>query len=275
MNHVARGLSAFVVMIFVFAAAGAEAAPKSKLIERWHDFDMSSNAAIDHSAWDRFLKTYVRDGNDGINRVAYGNVTAADKAALDKYIAALSATNIGSHNRNEQFAFWVNLYNAVTVQLVLDHYPVKSIKKIKGGLFNSGPWDEVVVTVNGVDLTLNNIEHGVLRPIWKDPRIHYVVNCASIGCPNLYAAAFTSQNYGTLLTASAKDYVNHPRGVKVEGGKLIVSSIFEWYQSDFGDSDSGVIEHVKKYAEPELKEKLAGISSVYDDQYDWNLNSAM
>lgn len=275
MSFLARGLSALVVMIFVFTAAEADAAPKSKLIKRWYDHDMSSNTVIDHSAWDSFLKVYVRDGSDGINRVAYGTVSAADKAALDAYIAGLSATEIGAHNRNEQFVYWVNLYNAVTVQLILEHYPVKTIKKVKGGLFNSGPWDEVAVTVNGVGLTLNNIEHGILRPIWKDPRIHYVVNCASIGCPNLYAAAFTSGNADKMLTAAAKDYVNHPRGVSVEGGRLVVSSIYEWYQEDFGGSDAGVIDHVKKYARPELKEMLAGISKVYDDRYDWTLNGVM
>ena len=121
---------------------------------------------------------------------------------------------------------------------------------------------------------MDDIEHRILRPIWKDPRIHYGVNCASIGCPNLRRVAFTSENADGLLSQGAVEYVNHHRGAKVENGKLTVSSIYEWFQEDFGGNDRGVIEHLKKWAKPELLEKLKQVSKISNDNYDWSLNEA-
>jgi len=254
-------------------AAGA--APKSRLIAGWSTSDETSNKTINHKPWDKFLKKYVMMAEDGLNRVAYGKVSKADGAALKTYIAGLEATAISDYSRDQQFAFWVNLYNAKTVDLVLGDYPVSSIKKIKGGFFNAGPWDAKVVTVEGKRLSLNNIEHGILRPIWKDPRIHYVVNCAAVGCPNLARQAFTANKIDKLLDMAARDYVNTPRGVSIKGGKLTVSSIFEWYQADFGGTDKGVIAHIGKYASPALKQELSSIMRIYDDTYDWSLNGSM
>lgn len=123
----------------------------------------------------------------------YAEVTKEDKTLLNDYLDQLSKLDPREFNRQEQYAYWVNLYNALTVKLILDNYPVASITKL-GGLFSFGPWDEKVFTVAGQTLTLNDIEHRILRPIWKDPRTHYAVNCASLGCPNLQSQAFTAQN---------------------------------------------------------------------------------
>lgn len=274
------GLSKLGTILFVMAAMtllpfNAGAAPKSRLLKAWEGHDESSTQTIDHGAWDKFLKKYVRRTDDGVNRVTYGDVSDTDLNALKGYISKLETTDILQYSRDQQFAYWVNLYNAKTVDLVLDYYPVSSIKKIKGGLFNSGPWDSKVITVSGSKLSLNNVEHGILRPIWKDPRIHYVVNCASIGCPNLAKEAFTGKNNEKLLDMAAKDYVNHPRGVTIKNGKLYVSSIYEWYQADFGGTDEGVISHIEKYAKPGLKKKLQTVMNIYDDVYDWSLNGSM
>jgi len=273
-------LSKLGALLFFMAAMtllpfGAGAAPKSQLIKVWDTHDASSSKTIKHGAWDKFLKKYVQLTEDGVNRVTYSAVSKTDAKALKNYIAGLEATDITLYSRDQQFSYWVNLYNAKTVDLVLDAYPVSSIKKIKGGFFNTGPWDSKVLTVNGNKLSLNNVEHGILRPIWKDPRIHYVVNCASIGCPNLGKEAFTVKNSEKLLDMAAKDYINHPRGVTVKDGKLYVSSIYEWYQADFGGSDEGVISHIEKYAKPKLKKQLQMVMNIYDDVYDWSLNELM
>jgi hypothetical protein len=158
--------------------------------------------------------------------------------------------------------------------VVLDHYPVDSIKDIdiSPGFFSSGPWDKKLVTIEGQGLSLNDIEHRILRPVWQDPRIHYGVNCASMGCPNLQRKAFTAQNTDGLLDKAAREYVNHPRGVSMEDGDLVVSSIYDWFQEDFGGSEAGVIEHLMQYAEPGLKQKLQGFDDIDDDRYDWSLN---
>ena len=195
-----------------------------------------------------------------------------DHAALEGYVAQLEATDPTQLSRDAAMAYWINLYNAKTVDIILDNYPVASIRDIGGGLFSRGPWDDEVVTVAGQRLSLNDIEHGILRPVWGDPRIHYAVNCASIGCPDLAAQPYTAANLQGMLDQAARAYVNHPRGARVDGGRLTVSSIYEWYQSDFGASDQGVIAHLRQYAEPGLAGQLASVSSVYDDAYDWSLN---
>ncbi len=160
--------------------------------------------------------------------------------------------------RPEQLAYWINLYNALTVQVVLDHYPVASIHDIaiSPGLLAIGPWDKPLIEIEGAAVSLNDIEHRILRPIWRDPRIHYAVNCASIGCPDLQARAFTAETAEALLEAAARAYVNHPRGARVEAGELTVSSIYAWYREDFGGTEAGVIAHLKRYAAPELAKAL-------------------
>lgn len=266
-----RPLILVLALVWSFPAG---AAPTSELWPKWQAHDDASTARVDHGEWSRFLKTYVRIGGDGIARIPYARVTAADRAALALDLARLAETPIGAYSRAEQFAFWVDLYNELTVKLVLDHYPVSSIKDIaiSPGLFSSGPWGRKLVTIDGEALSLDDIEHRILRPIWRDPRIHYAVNCAALGCPNLQPEAFTAANTQALLDKAARDYVNHPRGAAVTGGRLAVSSIYVWYEADFGGTDRGVIEHLTRYARPELAAALAGIDRLSGDRYDWALN---
>jgi hypothetical protein len=156
--------------------------------------------------------------------------------------------------------------------VVLDAYPVKSIKKIDGGLFNSGPWKKKRITVAHIDLSLDDIEHEILRVYFPDPRIHYAVNCASVGCPDLAIDAYTGDNLADMLTRGAVAYINHPRGAQVNDGKLYVSSIFSWYAGDFGGSDQAIIDHMKIYAKPALASTLQGVTRISGDDYDWQLN---
>ncbi len=239
-------------------------APKAKLWDYWARHDNDSDGTIDHSAWASFLSAYVNRGPDGINRVDYGEVTEADRDSLNAYIDSMQSLTISAYSRPEQFAYWVNLYNAVTVDIILDHYPVKSIRDIKlsKGLLRKGPWSKKLLHVEGKELSLNDIEHRILRPVWQDPRIHYAVNCASIGCPNLMPEPYTAENTDRLLDLGAGDYVNHSRGVRIENGRLDVSSIYAWFESDFGGSDAGVIDHIKRYAEPALAKSLRGINGL-------------
>lgn len=260
------------VLLAAFTSLEAWFAPKAELDSRWLPSDPAATERVDHSAWDWLLKAYVVSGSDGINRVAYARVTAVDRQALADYIARLAATPVTKLNRAEQRTYWINLYNALTVQLVLGHYPLGSIRDaaVKGG-----PWKSKLVTVEGVPLSLDEIEHHILRPIWHDPRIHYAVNCASLGCPNLQPTAFTADNTERLLEEAARAYVNHPRGVDVaDDGRIIVSSIYVWFEEDFGGSDKAVIRHLAGYAEPDLRQRLSGRSSIDAHRYDWSLNDA-
>lgn len=234
---------------------------------------------VNHAVWDRLLKTYIKPGADGINRVDYAAFRSTGQGDLKLYIRSLEKIDPQTLDRREQFAFLANLYNAKTIDIVLDHYPVKSIKDISlgGGLFSSftgGPWKAKVVTVRGVELSLDDIEHGILRPMFKDPRAHYSVNCASLGCPNLQTEAFTGAKLDAQLDAAARAFINHPRGANVTREGLVVSSIYSWFKADFGNSDAGVIAHLRKYASPELSAKLKTVTSIAKHQYDWSLNDA-
>ncbi|HKF72583.1 MAG TPA: DUF547 domain-containing protein [Stellaceae bacterium] len=250
------------------------AAPESKLVSsHWLQNDPASTQRIDHEAWTRLLARYVVPGADGVNRVAYGRVDAADRALLQSYIGSLEAVAVSRLNRAEQRAYWINLYNSLTTRVVLEHYPVTSILDIHlgPGWFDIGPWQAKLVRVEGEPLSLDDIEHGILRPIWRDPRVHYALNCTALSCPKLQSGAFTAETTEGLLEEGARAYVNSPHGVRVDGGRLVVSSIYRWYRSDFGESAASVLDHLRRYAAPALATELARFRAPDDDEYDWRL----
>jgi hypothetical protein len=267
-------IAAALTFLLAICPAVAAAAPQSELWAKWQVHDDASSASIDHRVWDQFLQNYVRLGSDGIARIPYARVTVSDRDRLGADLMRLAGVPISFYSRREQFAFWVDLYNELTVKLILDHYPLATIKDIaiSPGLFSIGPWGHKLITVEGEAVSLDDIEHRILRPIWRDPRIHYAVNCAAVGCPNLQVPAFTAINSEALLDKAAREFVNHPRGATVASGELSASSIYRWYEADFGGTERGVIEHLKRYARPELASALARIDHIATDSYDWSLN---
>jgi hypothetical protein len=130
------------------------------------------------------------------------------------------------------------------------------------------------MTVEGKSLSLDDVEHNILRKQWKDPRIHYAVNCASMGCPNLATQPFTPGNLEAMLDEGARSFVNHPRGVSVKNGRLTLSRIFQWYREDFGRTDADIIRHVSTFATPALRQQLETIRDIDGYDYDWTLNEA-
>ena len=221
--------------------------------------------------WNRILQTYIQE-SEGINLFGYSKVTDEDRASLDRYIEYLVSLDIFSLTSAQQFSLWTNLYNSLTIAVILDEYPVKSIRDISLGLLQRGPWKKKLVTVDGIKLSLDDIEHEILRPIFGDNRVHYAVNCASIGCPNLQQTAFVHGTLDEMLDKAAREYINHPRGVSVKNDRLILSSIFKWYADDFGQGQRGVIDHLSLYANEGLATELAGFSRISSYAYDWDLN---
>lgn len=269
-----RGFSVLCVALSLGVASAAHATEPAELLNKSAS---GATEKVDHAAWEKLLKTYVKPGSDGLNRVDYSAFKASGQGELKLYISRLEKVDPQTLDRNEQFALLANLYNAKTIDIVLDAYPVKSIKDISlgGGLFASltgGPWKAKVLKLKGADLSLDDIEHGILRPVFKDPRVHYAVNCASVGCPNLQAEALTGAKLEAQLDAGARAYINHPRGVSVSAGGVMTSSIYNWFKADFGNSDAGVLAHLRKYANPELAAKLGAASGLSGHQYDWSLN---
>ncbi|MEN3794319.1 DUF547 domain-containing protein [Fulvimarina sp. MAC3] len=239
---------------------------------------------LDWQPYADFLGTYVVDDPDGLNRVNYGAVSDADHQALKDMIARWTALDVDALTAPQKFAFYTNLYNALTLDVVLDHYPVKSIRDIQiertdQGLFASlssafdiGPWSTDLVTIKGTELSLDEIEHSILRPM-GDERVHYAVNCASIGCPDLKATPWTAGALEADLDTAARNYINSERGLRQSSaGNLLASKIFDWYAADFGGAGE-IASYMKTYAEGERADWLnAPDARISGYRYDWNLN---
>jgi hypothetical protein len=226
---------------------------------------------------ERLYARYVVEGPDGVNRVRYAawKADAADRKALSDWIVAAEAVDVGSLSRPDQFAFWANLYNAVTLRVVIDAFPVASIRSIRPTPLSIGPWGQKQVRVQGRSLSLDDIEHGILRRDWRDPRVHYAVNCASIGCPNLQVRTWRGATLERDLDRAARAFVNSPRGVRQRAdGQMVISSIYSWFRADFGGSQAGVRAHLARYANAELKARLEAGARIAGDAYDWSLNGA-
>ncbi|MCP4284474.1 MAG: DUF547 domain-containing protein [Gammaproteobacteria bacterium] len=266
-------LTLILLLSTLFLLPPSLAAPKSELWEVWLTHADKATLQLDHSSWQQFLDRRLSAGRDGVNLVDYAGATT-ESDELKSYLSYLQGIPVSKLTRPQQRAFWINLYNAATVSTVIENYPVQSIRDIdtSPGLFSDGPWGSKLFRIEGLKLSLDDIEHRILRPIWKDNRLHYALNCASVGCPNLQPRAFTVNNAETLLNAGADEYINHPRGAKVVNGELLVSSIYKWFQTDFGNNENGVIKHLRRYAKNDLPNKLDGVDEIEGYDYDWSLN---
>lgn len=221
--------------------------------------------AVDHSLYGELLEKYVRNG-----RVDYRGFKK-EEARLDRYLEILERVDTKGLNRSEQLAFYVNAYNAWTIKLILGAYPgVESIKDL--GSFLKSPWKKKIARIDGKKLTLDNIEHDIIRPRFGDPRIHFVVNCASKSCPPLRSEPYRGDDLERQLDEMTKAFINDPSNNYVKGDTLYVSSLFKWYSEDFHDD---VISFFLKYAEGALKRRLTaarGKLKVKYLDYDWSLN---
>ena len=263
-------------VLFILASPAFAGGPEADLWGRWQTYVSGSVMRVDHAPWARFLSRYLAVVPQEANRVDYAAVSSADRANLQEYLASLQMVEVSNLDRAEQLAYWINLYNALTVKLVLDHWPVSSIRDIdiSPGLFSDGPWGKKLLAIEGEAVSLDDIEHRILRPIWKDPRLHYAVNCASIGCPDLAPQPYTAARIDAMLTAAADAYVNSPRGASIDpNGRLVVSKIYDWFIDDFGGDEAGVLDHLRRYAGPALKNGLAGRTKIDGHSYDWRINA--
>ncbi len=273
----ARFLLAALGLTALLIAGTAAPAPPAELWARWSVHDPHSTRHIDHGAWGAFLTRYLRIGADGVHRVAYSQVTPSDRAALDAYIKGLADLPISSYDRPEQLAYWINLYNALVVRVVLDHYPISSIRDVASASApgRAGPWDQKLVEIEGTPVSLSDIQNRILRPIWQDPRVLYALSCGAIGCPNLEPEPYRADRLEHQLSKAAMAYVNDPRCIQIDDDRLGVSSLYRWYAADFGGSDTAIINHLMAYAEPKLAMELERFERISDVGFDWRLNDAM
>jgi len=225
----------------------------------------ASEGAVDHGVYAELLLRYVKNG-----WVDYAGFKA-DEGRLDQYLSVLEHVAPDGLDRDEQFAFYINAYNAWTIKLILSGYPgIKSIKDL--GSFFQSPWKKEFVRIHGKILSLDHIEHDILRPRFRDPRVHFAINCASKDCPPLLPEPYRGDRLDEQLTRVTVAFLNQPAHSRLEGRQLWVSSIFKWFAEDFTPS---VVDFYLKYARGELKQNLQvgrdRIELRYLD-YDWRLN---
>jgi hypothetical protein len=233
------------------APAGGEPAPKR---------------GFDHSAFDGLLAKYVTP--DGV-RYRDWSADDADRKALDEYVARLAGGRPSGLPSPDALAFWIDAYNALTLKLILDNYPVKSIKNI------GSPWKKTLITVEGRDLSLNDIENEVIRKEWDEPRIHFALNCASVSCPPLRAGAYTGAELDTQLEEQTRAFLADPAFNRLDAGegKLHLSKIFQWYREDFEGEDRTLVDWLRPYL-PGLEGREDGDPKIDFGGYDWDLNEA-
>ncbi|GAB3499646.1 DUF547 domain-containing protein [Spirosoma knui] len=227
----------------------------------------ASSAPVDHSAFDRLLKKYVND--KGL--VNYKGFKSEEKVFND-YLAMLSKNApAASWSKNEQMAYWINAYNAYTIRLILDHYPVKSIKDIGSKIkipFVTTPWAAKFFTIGGEKMSLDNIEHGTLRKKYNDPRIHFTLVCASISCPRLRNEAYMADKLDAQMDDQGRDFLNNPAKNKVGKDKSQLSKYFDWYKGDWNSNGQSVEKWVNKYSNTKISDK----TEIEFLDYNWNLN---
>ncbi|MFN0213884.1 MAG: DUF547 domain-containing protein [Saprospiraceae bacterium] len=223
---------------------------------------------VTHEIWADLLRKHVGvDGN--VNYKGF----IRDSAELNRYLKLLETAHPSDKGWTvqEQMAYWINAYNAYTIALIVRNYPVESIKDIKRGLpFINSVWDIKFITIQGYTYDLNNIEHNILRPVFKDARIHAAINCASYSCPRLLNEAYTAEYLENQLDKSMRDFVNDPLRNQITAEKAKISEIFKWFKGDFERDAGSVRAYLNRYATVKLTDK----TTISHLDYQWTLNEA-
>jgi Protein of unknown function, DUF547 len=208
-----------------------------------------------HDAFDAILKKYVSTSG----KVNYKDLKE-NKADLEAYTKALSDNPPAEKApKNERFAYWINAYNAFTLKMIADNYPLSSVTKLDGGK----PWDVKRITIGGKKYSLNDIENNILRPM-GDARIHFAINCAAKSCPPIHNVAFTAANLNSILESRAKRFINDTKANSLKGSELKISKIFDWYGKDFDK----IPEFINRFAITKVKTD----AKIGFMEYDWSLN---
>lgn len=224
-----------------------------------------ASAAAWQETYDKLLQKYVSNGNV---RYAAWHAEQADLNALGAVVQAISQAVPGKMNRDEKLAFYLNAYNAWIIKTVLDHYPVKSIKDTMFFVFKRD-----IIKVAGKQTSLSKLENDIIRQQFKDPRIHFALNCASVSCPPLHDHPFKATTLDATLETLTKDFIrNNPQGLKISdnGRKVSASKIFDWYKEDFQGEAGSILAYITKYRGKPFPEN----AKLEFQEYDWSLNEA-
>ncbi|MEM6690481.1 MAG: DUF547 domain-containing protein [Planctomycetota bacterium] len=226
---------------------------------------------IQHDEWNGLLDRHV-DVNGFVDYRTWHR--GEDRQKLQNYLKDLSTADLSGSSRQDRLAFWINAYNAITVEAILREYPTDSIRNHTAKLFGYNLWEDFTLRVDGKQYSLDQIEHQILRKM-NEPRIHFAIVCASKGCPRLLNAAYEPESIDEQLDANAKHFFAQSQNFSLEGSTVYLSSILDWFGEDFGSGESGVLKRVisEKWVDSATAKRLANqrLKVRYRD-YDWSLN---
>ncbi|MDN5201993.1 DUF547 domain-containing protein [Fulvivirgaceae bacterium BMA10] len=233
----------------------------------YYEAPASGSSHVDHHLWNKLLAKHVSKSGE-VNYKSF----LKDRGQLQQYLSTLShhAPDPETWTREQQLAYWINAYNAFTVELILDNYPLKSITELHPKLYVPGintVWHKKFFEIGGEPISLDIIEHKILRKKFDEPRIHFAIVCASFSCPRLRNEAYTPEKLESQLEDQAIDFINDNRKNEISSEKLKISKIFSWFKGDFTKKGS-LINFLNRYSKVTIDED-ADVSYL---KYDWGLN---
>lgn len=254
---------AVLILTLLFITAASFAQPRPAV----------AKAEPDYSTWTTLLQRYY-DPARGMN---YGALKARDLATLQNLRNVLAKVDVKSLNRDQQLAYWINLYNVNSTAIVAEKYPIKSIRDLSTDpIIRLNVFDKKVVPFGNGRISLNDIENTHIREGFKDARIHFAINCAAKSCPPIRKEAFVGARVQAQLDDQARTFLNGPGGMRVSGKTVRVTKIMDWFEKDFDKWGGGVASFLRKYASAENRKKLDAAGDDLDieyDDYDWSVNS--
>ena len=228
--------------------------------------------AIDHGKFARFLannrKNLPKYGIFGLN---YAKISSADKQLLKLYLMDMGEVNLSLYNYDAQYAYWLNIYNAITIVIVLEYYPIPSFRAIEGAMkAKKSPWSLERFTQNGVQMSLDQVEHDILRGFFLDWRLHFAIHAATISSGSLQATPYKAEQLDAQLEATVRQALLDPHVVSLDGNVLRLDARFHWYRQDFGKSFQDILQILRKYRE-DIANRLPQDFKI-EYFFDWTLN---
>ncbi len=227
----------------------------------------SAPPEVDHSAFDDLLSTYV--DSDGM--VDYEGIQQAHAEVLKPYLETLANAQVDGLSPDEELAFWINAYNALTIDLIVRHYPVEDIFET----YEDNPFEKTVGVVAGNEVSLDELEHDFIDARFDDPRFHFALVCAAMSCPPLRQEAYTGDRLDQQLEEQTRQFIRDESHNQIEGqhATIHLSTIFDWFEDDFGGSPEGVQQYLATFFDGETRARLeAAAFAVEYNTYDWTLN---
>ncbi len=262
-----------VCAVCLVSSAVVSAAVETRQIEFWNDFEPSSLIDLDHSPFSEILNKYViSDHPSGIARFNYEAVTEADYAKLERYLDFLQIMEPRQLTQAEAKAYWINLYNAATLRFVVKAVANGRASKIRARGLPARRWRQKIITISEQRLSLEDIMHGVIRPMYNDRRVHYALFFCTLGGADMPKEAFDGDNNEALLTSLETSFLQHSRAVRIEGDSLMLSEIFKQYDTDFATNRRDLIEYLKQRVPDPVAQAMSGVNRIRYD-YDETVNA--